>query len=608
MRTIYLARHGRPDFPDGEKRCIGWTDVPLSEEGRRQIEALGRRLAEDSWAEIEAIYVSPLTRCVESARIVRDMLQQADGSAAGGAGRRNGWIPIYIVEELQEIHMGEWENLPFSQIKARFPEAYEARGRDIARFAPKGGESFQDVQRRAVAALERIRRGSRGNILIMAHAGVNRTLISELEKRPLKKLLEIPQEYGGLYRYEEAVFDGLIAAAGLSSRMGDFKPLMDLNGTKVIHRELDTLRAGGAREIAVVTGRRSGDVAQAVRSRFSFSGDADSRWYPELDAPEDALEQPDDRANGVRILKNEAYATTKMFDSVSIGLRYFKEKMARPEGRTLDGIFFLPVDVPLFTRFTMECEKREFAKGLGDVYCPSCEGEAGHPLLIRASAIETLLAHDGERGLKGAYERLGDRVIRLDVPDPGAAMDADRPEEFERLRMYEANRSVPDEAACRRLLSWFHVREDTVRHGEAVAALALELADLAEKRLTGISLDRRLISAAALLHDMAKGQPDHAAAGGRILSMLGHERTAQVVADHMDLPKEKLAVPGESLIVYLADKLVRGKRRVTLEERFSEKRAQFAGNPAALTGLERRLDKARRAYQLVFGEKSIEFL
>ena len=36
MRKIFLLRHGKTLFPDGEKRCIGRTDLPLSEDGKNQ--------------------------------------------------------------------------------------------------------------------------------------------------------------------------------------------------------------------------------------------------------------------------------------------------------------------------------------------------------------------------------------------------------------------------------------------------------------------------------------------------------------------------------------------------------------------------------------------
>lgn len=41
MRTVYLVRHGMVDFPGGKRRCIGRTDLPLSEVGRKQAEDLG---------------------------------------------------------------------------------------------------------------------------------------------------------------------------------------------------------------------------------------------------------------------------------------------------------------------------------------------------------------------------------------------------------------------------------------------------------------------------------------------------------------------------------------------------------------------------------------
>ena len=55
MRTIYLIRHGKPEFPDERKYCIGRTDLPLSEEGRTQIQALGETFA---GRRIEKIYTS----------------------------------------------------------------------------------------------------------------------------------------------------------------------------------------------------------------------------------------------------------------------------------------------------------------------------------------------------------------------------------------------------------------------------------------------------------------------------------------------------------------------------------------------------------------------
>lgn len=550
MRTIYLVRHGKPEFPDEEKRCIGWTDFPLSEEGKGQIEALKDSFGD---ADIETIYASPLRRCVESANLLSRILS-------------GGKIPVEIVDGLREINMGDWEGLSFSEIRERYPVEYEARGRDMAGFAPPGGESFEDCQKRAWKTFEEIRKKSRGNVILLGHAGFNRTLIAKRENRRLRDLFEIPQEYGGVYPWQERIFDGMIVAAGLSSRMGGFKPLMELGKKKVICREIETLRKGGAREIAVITGHRAKELEA------------------EIAGP------------GIRFLHNPDYAVTKMFDSVRIGLSYFEEKRKTDGGKSLDGIFFLPVDVPLFTEFTMEYEKYRFEEGTGDVYCPYYGGAPGHPLLIRLSCVPFLLAHNGERGLKGAYERLGERVVPLPVTDRGSVMDADTPEDFGRLETYEMRRKTPDEDTCRELFSWFGTGPDTVRHCEAVARLAKEIGEACNRN--GAGLDLELIGSAALIHDLAKGQSDHAAAAADWLSLLGHERTAAVVSDHMELPKEKLTKVNESLVVYLADKKIRGTERVGIEARFAAKRRQFQDNPGALAGLEYRYACAKRAEEL----------
>ena len=200
------------------------------------------------------------------------------------------------------------------------------------------------------------------------------------------------------------------------------------------------------------------------------------------------------------------------------------------------------------------------------------------------------------------------RRIPLDVPDPGCAFDADTQEEFQKLRDWERKRPVPDKEECERLLAWFHTPEATVRHSRAVAELAVELADrvlkhraetCVEMTYKSPPIDKHKIYAAALLHDIAKAYPEHPETGAGWLRLLGHTGIADIVADHMDLPEEKLGYLNESLIVYLADKQVQGERRVTIEERFAAKREKFKDNPEALAGVERRYQLAKRAEALL---------
>ena len=57
---------------------------------------------------------------------------------------------------------------------------------------------------------------------------------------------------------------GVVLAAGYSSRMGDFKPLLPVAGVPALKRCIDTLTAAGA-ETAVVTGFRREELAPLVR-------------------------------------------------------------------------------------------------------------------------------------------------------------------------------------------------------------------------------------------------------------------------------------------------------------------------------------------------------
>ena len=79
---ILLARHGTAAAPRGV--AIGWTDVELTEAGRRQAEALAERLAASA---LERVYSSDLRRALETASIVAD---------------RQG-LPVHATPELREL-------------------------------------------------------------------------------------------------------------------------------------------------------------------------------------------------------------------------------------------------------------------------------------------------------------------------------------------------------------------------------------------------------------------------------------------------------------------------------------------------------------------------
>ena len=143
-----------------------------------------------------------------------------------------------------------------------------------------------------------------------------------------------------------------------------------------------------------------------------------------------------------------------------------------------------------------------------------------------------------------------------------------------------------DETVCLALLKAAGADAALMAHCEAVAALADELcAALREK---GITLDAAHIHHAALLHDLARTEKDHAALGAVWLKELGYPEIAEIVRQHHDPDNMEL---NEAAVVYIADKAVRGSERVPIAERFEQSLSKCQ-TPEALAAHERRRQTA----------------
>ena len=139
-----------------------------------------------------------------------------------------------------------------------------------------------------------------------------------------------------------------------------------------------------------------------------------------------------------------------------------------------------------------------------------------------------------------------------------------------------------DDSVCLALLKAAGADAELIAHCKAAAALADELCSaLAEK---GITLDAALVHRAALLHDLARTEKDHAALAAVWLRELGYPEVAEIVRQHHD--PDSTAI-NEAAVVYIADKAVRGSRRVPVAERFERSLAKCR-TPEALAAHERR--------------------
>ena len=178
-RALFLLRHGSIQRTDRAGRFIGQTNLPLNDRGRRQARYWRSLLAAEP---LSGIYCSDLDRCTETARILSP-----------------GAIPaVEAMPELREIHLGHWEGLSFARVRQRWPDAFRQRGEDLAGFRPPGGESFRDLRQRVIPAFENVVRQTAGNLLIVAHAGVNRVILCHLLGMPIDHLFRIAQSPGAM--------------------------------------------------------------------------------------------------------------------------------------------------------------------------------------------------------------------------------------------------------------------------------------------------------------------------------------------------------------------------------------------------------------------------
>ena len=164
MTTVLLIRHAAVDT--GGRLC-GCLDVPLTENGRADVEALVRN--RPTRPVPDALFTSPLAR----ARGVAARL----GAAWG--------LDPAVVEWAREIECGRFEGMPLERLQREFPDLWarnEAQTDD--EFAWPGGETYRDFRARVLAGLQRIANGYGGSrVAVVTHAGVISEVLGTIRGR-----------------------------------------------------------------------------------------------------------------------------------------------------------------------------------------------------------------------------------------------------------------------------------------------------------------------------------------------------------------------------------------------------------------------------------------
>ena len=196
----------------------------------------------------------------------------------------------------------------------------------------------------------------------------------------------------------------VILAAGRSSRMGRFKPLLPLGDVTVVERVVKTFQTAAIDPIVVVTGHCAEEMARLL-------------------AP-----------LKIRCHPNPGYRDG-MFSSVRTGLNGLPDRCR--------AVFIHPVDIPLVRPRTVAQMAEAFDEHSPAVLYPTFDGRRGHPALVAGSLVPEILAWQGRGGLRTFLQGREAESLELPVADEAVLLDMDTAEEYRRLTARLGNEDLP---------------------------------------------------------------------------------------------------------------------------------------------------------------------
>ncbi len=149
---LYLIRHGESQY-NAEGRIQGQTDIPLSEMGQRQAEAIAAAFDQ---IKLDAVISSPLLR--------------ASQTAAPLAERKS--MRVEFMDEFKEIHAGIFAGLLWDEIEVKYPQYAIPWSEQHPDFVIPGGESRRQLMERGERALRKVHERGLQQVAIVAHGGV----------------------------------------------------------------------------------------------------------------------------------------------------------------------------------------------------------------------------------------------------------------------------------------------------------------------------------------------------------------------------------------------------------------------------------------------------
>ncbi len=189
---LFIARHGETEW-NVAGRMQGQKDSLLTKRGQEQARILRKNLfssPEVLEQGLCAAYSSNLGRAVETLDICLQGMKLSGHSDP----------------TLNEISLGKWEGLRFSEVERRWPEQFYCFWHRPSRYVPVGkGETFPQLQRRMVSSISRIMKSHLGgSILVISHWIAIKTVLAWFQGLKLDDIPAMPRPGNGEYQIIEA--------------------------------------------------------------------------------------------------------------------------------------------------------------------------------------------------------------------------------------------------------------------------------------------------------------------------------------------------------------------------------------------------------------------
>ncbi|MET0465701.1 MAG: histidine phosphatase family protein [Chitinophagaceae bacterium] len=174
MLNIFLLRHGQTSWNADNNRYCGRTDIPLTDKGISQAEEVKRQM---EGIELTAVYSSPLQRAYTTACIAsgRDAIKD---------------------ERLIEADFGNWETKTKEEFIAENESLWLDWMSDPAIHRAGGtGETGGEIVARVDDFFHSLQQKyTSGNIMVVAHNGINRLYLAHKLGMPLKNYRQLVQQ------------------------------------------------------------------------------------------------------------------------------------------------------------------------------------------------------------------------------------------------------------------------------------------------------------------------------------------------------------------------------------------------------------------------------